>query len=125
MNIQIFNIASSNRTVAIDMEKVKAIYDVNAKTFTDKHDKPIYKIEAFLNLGDGTDNDFQVCINMTYDELKEQMAFQEAPVDENGCSFFEYTDAKAMELMFRYWRDIQDTPLTEAMGIRKIGRKDA
>lgn len=125
MNIQIFYIASSDRTAAIDMEKVKAIYDVNAKISADKHDKPIYKIEAFLDLGDGTDNDFQVCVSMTHEELKEQMAFQKAPVDKDGHSSFEYTDAKAMELMCRYWRDIQDTPLTKAMGIRKIGRVEA
>ena len=125
MNIQVFNVALSERTVAIDMDKVHAIYDVNATTFTMKNGKTIYKIDAMLNHADRTENDFHVSVSMTHEELKEQMAFQQAPIDKDGHSSFEYTDAKAMELMCRYWRDIQDTPLTKAMGIRKIGRVEA
>lgn len=122
MNIQIFRLGNM-RITAIDMEKVKAIYEAEAKTIQQPDESFTYEVHAMLDLGGAMpENDYHVSLSMTLDELKEQMAFQKAPIDDNGHSFFVFNNEQALQLMCRYWRDIQDTPLTKKFGIRKIGR---
>ena len=125
MNIQIFRLVGL-RITAIDMEKVKAIYEVEAKTIQQPDRSFTYEVHAMLDIGGAMqENDYHVSLSMTLDELKEQMAFQKAPIDDNGHSFFVFSDEKALQLMCRYWRDLQDTPLTKQYGINKIGRGEA
>ena len=125
MNIQIFRLAAL-RITAIDMEKVKAIYEAEMKEIEQPDGSFTYEVHAMLDLGGAMpENDYHVSLLMTESELKEQLAFQKKRTDEEGRSFYKFDDEGALQLMCRYWRDLQDTPLTKQYGINKIGRAEA
>ena len=153
MNIQVFIDSNEQKLFSIDMEKVEAITEaeaclaLNGKNgyIPDRTDirtldtcssndlmlpETAFAIDCMLQTN--TDS-YRTVVILTTDELWDLLERQN-DVDESvkltetqktrhlGDSF---TDEDALRIMIRYWRDIEDTPLTKAMGIRKIGRKEA
>lgn len=150
MNIQVFIDSNEQKLFSIDMEKVEAITDVGAclaingsngfiPGTTDIRDISIcsnldvggkdtaFAIDCMLQTN--TDS-YHAAVILTTDELWDLLGRQD-DVDE-GVKLTEtqktshlgdsFTDEDALRIMIRYWRNIEDTPLTQSMGIRKIGR---
>lgn len=150
MNIQVFIDSNEQKLFSIDMEKVEAITEaeaclaINGKNgyIPERTDiRPIetcgsndlvlpetaFAIDCMLQTN--TDS-YHAAVILTTDELWDLLGRQD-DVDE-GVKLTEtqktshlgdsFTDEDALRIMIRYWRNIEDTPLTQSMGIRKIGR---
>ena len=136
MNIQIFHDGNEDTPLSIDMEKVEAITEVNAcvaqtsqescergsflpKRLSEYPTKDINENTVFVIDGmlQTSDNSYRAQLGFTADELWDEIGLanekQYTKAQKADSLAENFTDEEAMRLMVKYWKDIDDTPLTK------------